>query len=110
MEKNVPGQQLSDAQSIDQLVKAGGDVSKLYSLEFTLRFPSQKAAERAELQVIGFAFATKIEHGKSADQWLLLATKKMYPVESDLSGLRDKLNAIAADTGGIYEGWKAKLL
>lgn len=110
MERNVPGQQLSDAQGIDQLVKAGGDVSKLYTLEFTLRLPSQKAAERAELQVIGFAFATKIERGRSADERVLLATKKMYPVESDLSGLRDKLNAIAADTGGIYEGWKAKPL
>jgi hypothetical protein len=110
MEKSVPEQNLSDAQRIDQLVKAGGDVSKLYSLEFTLRFPTQKAAERAELQVIGFAFATKIERGRSADQWLLLATKKMYPVESDLSGLRDKLNAIAAGAGGTYEGWKARPL
>ncbi len=60
------------------------------------------------MQLIGFAFSTKIEPGKTAGQWLLRGTKKMYPLESDLSGLRDKLNAIAEEGKGSYEGWRAK--
>lgn len=98
-----------DAQAIDQLVKAGGDVSKLHSFEFTLRVASQKAAERAESRLLELAFATKIERGKAADEWLVRGVKKMYPVESDLSGLRDKLNAIADEVHGTYEGWRAKV-
>jgi hypothetical protein len=33
----------------------------------------------------------------------------MYPDEPDLSGLRDKLDAIAQRGQGTYEGWKAKV-
>jgi hypothetical protein len=97
-----------DAQSLEQLAKSGSDMAKLHDFAFSLRFPTRNAAERAELQLIGLAFSTRVEHGKSADEWLIQATKKMYPVESDLAGLRDKLNAIAAAERGVYEGWRAK--
>jgi hypothetical protein len=97
-----------DAQSLEQLARSGSDMAKLHDFDFSLRFPTRKAAERAEMQLIGLAFSTRIVQGKSADEWLIQATKKMYPVESDLSGLRDKLNAIAAAEHGAYEGWRAK--
>ncbi len=100
----------NDAQSLEQLAKSGSDLTKLHQFDFTLRFPTQKAAERAELELMGFAFATKIGPGKSADERVIVATKKMYPVESDLMGLREKLNAIATTGRGAYEGWKARLL
>jgi hypothetical protein len=97
-----------DAQALEQLARSGSDMSKLHDFNFSLRFPTQKAAERAELQLIGLAFSTSVVQGKTADEWLIQATKKMYPIESDLSGLRDKLNAIAAAEHGAYEGWRAK--
>jgi len=98
-----------DGKLIDQLARSGSDLTKLHQFEFTLRFPSQHAAERAELQLIGFAFATKIEPGKTPDERVIRATKIMYPVESDLQGLREKLNTIAAGAGAAYEGWKARV-
>jgi len=103
-------QELSpDARLIDQLARSGSDLGKLHRIEFLLRLPTQKAAQRAELTLLGFAFETKIERGKSDSDWLVRATKVMYPNEPDLSGLRDKLNAIAEQGKGSYEGWKAKL-
>jgi regulator of RNase E activity RraB len=99
-----------DALGIDQLVKSGSDPSKLHHIDFTLRFTTQKAAERAELQLMGFAFVTKIERGKATDQWIVTGTKKMYPLESDIVGLRDKLDAIAAESKGTYEGWRARVV
>jgi hypothetical protein len=99
----------ADGRLIDQLAKSGSDLSKLHQFDFTLRFPNQGAAERADLQLLGFAFKTKIEPGKTPAERVILATKVMYPVESDLAGLREKLNAIAAETRGIYEGWKARV-
>jgi hypothetical protein len=97
-----------DAQGLEQLAKSGADLAKLHNFDFTLRFPTQKAAERAELQLLGLAFATRLERGKTADEWVVLGTKKMYPVESDLAGLRDKLDVIASAERGVYEGWRAK--
>jgi hypothetical protein len=34
----------------------------------------------------------------------------MYPVESDLQGLRDKLQLLAAEGRGTYDGWRAKAI
>ena len=98
-----------DAKLLAQLVKSNSDLSKLHLIEFALRFPSQFSAERAELELIGFAFETKIVPGKTASERVIHASKVMYPVETDLAGLREKLDAIAAEGHGSYEGWKARV-
>ena len=85
------------------------DPEKLYRIDFTLRFPTKIAADRAELELIGLAFETKVEPGKSTSERVIHAFKIMYPTEPDLAGLRDKLESIAAESHGSYEGWKAKL-
>ena len=101
-------QPVADAQGLQQLAKTGSDLEKLHQIDFTLRFPSQKAAERAELDLMAFAFSTKIEPGKTAEERVIKATKRMFPIESDLTALREKLDAIAAKGRGSYEGWRAK--
>jgi Regulator of ribonuclease activity B len=98
-----------DGRLIDQLARSGSDLEKLHQIDFTLRFPTQRAAESAELQLIGFAFATRVEPGKTPEERVIRATKVMFPVESDLQGLREKLDAIAAGNRGTYEGWQAKV-
>ena len=40
--------------------------------------------------------------------WVVLAVKSMYPREPDLAGLRDKLNSIATQAGGAYQGWQGR--
>jgi Regulator of ribonuclease activity B len=74
-------------------------------IEFHLRFPSQLAATHAAQQLIDLAFATRIEAGANNTERVISAVKVMRPVESDLMGLADKLNAIAAAGRGAYEGW-----
>jgi hypothetical protein len=103
-------QELSpDAKLIEQLARSGSDLGKLHRIEFLLRFPTQAAAKRAEAELLGLAFETKVERGKSDSEWNLTAAKRMYPLEPDLAGLRDKLNAIAATGKGSYDGWRARV-
>jgi hypothetical protein len=102
-------EQSPDAKLIAQLAKSGADLEKLHSFDFVLRFPTQKSAERAEGELMGFAFDTRTEKGKTDAEWIVHAGKVMYPNEPDLSGLRDKLDAIAERGHGAYEGWKAKV-
>jgi hypothetical protein len=97
-----------DAVLLERLAKSGSDLSKVHQIDFFLRFPSRKAAEHADSQLQDFAFATKTEPGKTGDEWTIQATKRMYPVESDLQGLRDKLELIATEGHGTYDGWQAK--
>lgn len=97
-----------DARLLEQLAGSGSDLAQLHRFEFLLHLPTKSSAERAEGELIGLAFETKVEQGKGADQWLLRGWKVMYPIEPDLAGLRDKLDAIAARGRGSYEGWTAK--
>lgn len=107
----VTAQQASpDKVSLDQLASTGSDLSKLHRFEFLLHFPTQKAAERAATKLMPLAFETKVERGKSDAEWLVKGGKRLYPIESDLSGLRDKLNAVASQEHGTYDGWKAKVV
>jgi hypothetical protein len=107
MEAQKPG---PDGVALAEMVKQGSDLSKLHNIDFELRFPTQKAADRADLQLLELAFAVEISHGKDDSDWVVKASKHMYPIESDLMGLRDKLNVIAAGGHGTYVGWKAKAI
>jgi len=98
-----------DALALAQLEKSGSDLAKLHQFDFLLRFPAQKAAERSTLMLEGLAFATRVERGKSETEWLVHAVKRLYPVESDLIGLREKLDDIARQYKGTYTGWTAKV-
>lgn len=98
-----------DAVALAQLEKSGSDLAKLHQFDFLLRFPAQKAAERSTLMLEGLAFATRVERGKSDAEWLVHAVKRLYPVESDLIGLREKLDDIARQYKGTYTGWTAKV-
>lgn len=97
-----------DGVSLDQLAKAGSDLSKLHHVDFFLHFPTQQAADNAASRLDALAFVTEIGRGKTEGEWVLQASKMMFPVESDLMGLRDKLNAIAANEHGVYDGWQAR--
>jgi hypothetical protein len=66
-----------DGRLIDQLKQSGSDLNKLHQIEFTLRFPSQLAAERAELELTGLAFTTKVEPGKAPEERVIRAGKVM---------------------------------
>jgi hypothetical protein len=100
-----------DATLLAQLARSGSDLTRLHRIDFTLRFPSRFTAEQAELKLVGLAFLdTKIEPGKSDKEWVVRGWKRMYPVESDLQQLRDKLELIAVEGRGTYDGWKAKAI
>jgi Regulator of ribonuclease activity B len=98
-----------DGLALAQLEKGGSDLSSLHEFDFLLRFPTQKAAERSTLMLAGLAFNARVERGKSEAEWMVHAIKRLYPVESDLIGLRDKLDDIARQLKGTYVGWTAKV-
>ena len=98
-----------DGLALAQLEKGGSDLSKLHEFDFLLRFPTQKVAERSTLMLAGLAFDARVERGKSEAEWMVHAIKRLYPVESDLIGLRDKLEDIARQLKGTYVGWTAKV-
>ena len=97
----------SEAEALRKLAESGSVLSKLHRVQFTLRFPSEEAAAQAVTRLDELAFSSTIEPDDASENWAVLASKRMYPKESDLEGLRDKLREVAAEGRGTYEGWSA---
>ena len=97
-----------DALLLARLAASGADLSVLHRFEFRLHFPTQFKADEASLKLEALAFATTVSQDANHNRWQVLGVKRMYPVESDLLGLRDKLEVIATEGRGRYEGWLAK--
>jgi hypothetical protein len=83
----------------------GKDADEPRRLEFVLRFPTEDGAADAASRLEELAFKPSVEHDSENEEWVLLALKTMYPRESDLAMLRSRLDAIAKEGGGKYEGW-----
>jgi len=98
----------ADGKALDELARSGSDLKKLHQIDFFLRFPAQKSGERAQLRLEELAFETSIEPAKTGAGWMVQGTKRMFPVEKDLIGLREKLDVVAAEEQGAYEGWRAR--
>ena len=104
----TPADTSADGVALARLAASGADLSTLHRFEFQLHFPTQFKADEAALKLEALAFATTVSQDTRQNRWQVLGVKRMYPVESDLQGLRDKLQVIATEGRGRYEGWLAK--
>ena len=83
------------------------DPARLHRVAFQLRFPTEDAATQAAARLDELAFATGVERDDAEDGWGVLASKRMYPVASDIEALIEKLKLVATEGGGAYSGWSA---
>ena len=90
---------------LDQLRKAGSDLSKPHSVEFYLYLPTQEAAEKAADQIRTNGFDVKVDRAAQGPDWLCLATKSMVPDLTAIETLRAEFDKIAQSLGGEYDGW-----
>ena len=93
----------ADEWGLDQLKKAGDDLSKPHRIEFVLSFATQSVAEQAapKLQAAGFSVEVKPDESN----WRCLATKTMVPELGELEKIHGDMDEIAASLGGWYVGW-----
>ena len=94
-----------DEAVLNQLRKAGSDLSKPHPVEFFLYFPSQDFAERAKTHVQSAGFAAKVEHAAQGETWLCFATKSAVPELATMQKIRKDLGALATSLSGVYDGW-----
>ncbi len=99
-----------DGQVLDQLKKAGSDLSKVHDIEFFLYFPNQETAENVKKELIVKGFTVELNQSAKGQDWLCQATKKMLPVHTDLVKLRKELTSLAVKYNGEYDGWGTQLV
>lgn len=94
-----------DESVLIQLKKAGSDLSKPHKIEFFLYFPSQTAAEQAELQIRERGFEVEARQAAEGTDWICIATKTMIPDLANLQQIRRDFDSLSAAAGGDYDGW-----
>jgi len=99
-----------DQQVLDQLKKAGSDMSKPHNIEFFLYFENQEAADRAAKEVEQDVENVKVQRAANDSAWLCFATKRMVPDHEELVRLRKRFNSIASESQGEYDGWGTEVV
>lgn len=101
------------------LAQAGSDLSKPAHTLHYFYFKSMDAVTRAaaELQAAGYRL-TRAEKAPPASFWQRIVGPRQYvciaethavPAEAQVFATTDWMNALAAKTGGEYDGWEASV-
>jgi regulator of RNase E activity RraB len=90
---------------IEQLRKAGSDVSKPHKIEFFLYFPTKSSATEVASTIRKLWFGVDVAPAAQGTQWLCSATKTMIPELPALQKIRREFTALADTKGGEYDGW-----
>ena len=90
---------------LQELKKAGSNLSKPHKIEFFLYFKSHASAEAVAPSIKNLGFDIEVRQSAQGTDWLCLATKAMVPELAALQKIRRNFNAIAAANDGEYDGW-----
>ena len=90
---------------LQQLKKAGSNLSKPHKIEFFLYFKSQASAEAVAPTIKNSGFNVEVRQAAQGTDWLCLATKTMIPELATLQKIRRDFTAITDANGGEYDGW-----
>ena len=95
---------------LDQLKKAGSDLSKPHDIDIFLYFPTEAAANEGAKDVKVEVDSVKVQLGADKKNWLCFATKRMVPDHDKLVAMRKRFNEIARKGNGEYDGWGTEVV
>jgi hypothetical protein len=98
-----------DARMIEQLRAKGYAPFNEYKVDFFLALPDEGACQRvrSRLESDGFSIDTKPMTEKTDLPYSLHASKSMRLIVPDMQALSARLDALAEEFGGRYDGWTA---
>ena len=99
-----------DQQVLDQLKKAGSDLSKPHGIEFFLYFPTEVSANDAAKDVKIDVDEVNVRLSEDKKNWLCFVAKRMVPNHDKLVELRRSFNEIANRGDGVYDGWGTEVV
>jgi len=72
-----------------------------------LYFEKKRDAEHARERLVNLGFSVRVRKGADPRGWLALAQKAPPQSSDELEEVRDKLESLAVQFGGEYDGWEA---
>ena len=109
--KNIRGnkQESWDAKIIEGLRSKGYAPFNEYKVDFFLALPDEAACQRvrSRLESDGFSVDAKPMTEKTDLPFSLHASKSMRLIVPDMQAMSSRLDALAGEFGGRYDGWTA---
>jgi hypothetical protein len=98
-----------DAKIIEQLRGKGYAPFNEYKVDFFLALPDEAACQRvrSRLESDGFSVDAKPMTEKTDLPFSLHASKSMRLIVPDMQALTTRMDALAGEFGGRYDGWTA---
>ncbi len=94
-----------DGQVIEQLARAGSNLSKSHEIEFFFYVPTTLGAKKIESYLKSKNFKVSVQRSNVNNDWALKATKAMIPDATQLVELRREFEKLATAERGTYDGW-----
>ena len=95
-----------DEAVLDQLRRAGSDLTKPHEISFYVYLPDKQSAQEAERRIRSDGDQTVVRLGADDTSWLCLITRTMIPEFNSLVAVGREIAAVAQDLGGEYDGWE----
>lgn len=94
-----------DGATLDELARAGSQLTRDHTVEFYLYFPTEAAAETVAASLRAEGFTTDVHRIEPDKDWTLLASCRMKPEMAALRAARVRFTALVQAHGGSYDGW-----
>jgi hypothetical protein len=99
----------NDSLTLEQLERAGSDLSRPHEAEFFLYLPTEVAARAIADQFVLVGFAPDVHPSPTGSDWSCVLRKSMVLSRDTLGQLRREFVEAAAVHGGEYDGWGAEV-
>jgi hypothetical protein len=96
-----------DSLVVEQLLTAGADLRKPTEVIVYLYFPSEGAATSAGERLRTMGFPDVRLSVDDAGEWACVGSREMAPTLNAIRNLSARLEQLAGEYGGEYDGWEA---
>ncbi len=110
--------EIMDREVMAQMLQAGSDLTKPHPIYYYLYFRAKAAAEAAGAILRQEGFGVKIHPAPNPwwkrffvkYRWTCLAEKTFIPEEATVIAASQRMNALAAQHQGDFDGWEAQIV
>ncbi len=95
-----------DQAVLNLLSQSSADLKRKRPTTFWLYFPTRKGAKGAGKKLAELGFSCECEKSAGSKKWLCLASRDVVPRIGEILSIRRTMDRIAAEFGGMYDGWE----
>ncbi|HVC95243.1 MAG TPA: ribonuclease E inhibitor RraB [Pirellulales bacterium] len=96
----------TDNEALEQL-RLVSNITSLHLLQHYLYFQQENDAKDVANTMEEHGFSVELRRSADGMDWLVLATSQIMPTEANVAELRLRLERIASEHSGEYDGWEA---